>query len=78
MSSKDGRGAQALVEIGDKPIVEALTSHPDILRHGWPKRVLTALAEVAYRSVYHYASRRSTVGAEVPALEAVLAQADYA
>jgi serine/threonine protein kinase len=77
LSSKDGRGARALVEIGDKPIVEALTSHPDILRHGWPKQVLAALAEVAYRCVYHYASRRSTVGAEMPALEAVLAQADY-
>ena len=73
LSSLGGTGARTLVEIGEKPLVEELTSHPDALRIGWPTQTLTVLAGVAYRCVYPYANRRSTVTAELPALETALA-----
>ena len=57
------------------PLAQELASHPDVVRVGWPKEILTELAGVAHRCVYHYASRRSTVVAELPTLEATLKQA---
>jgi serine/threonine protein kinase len=75
LTSRGGVGARTLVELSDLSLQDALASHPEALRAGWPKAALGALAGVAARCVYPFASRRSMIVAEMAALETMLTHA---